>query len=58
MRGQAARQRTVREFLVEAMALAALGTIADVVPLVGENRALVHFGLGNLKRSSSPAFRP
>ena len=38
-------------FLVEATALAALGTIADVVPLKGENRTLAHFGLGNLKRS-------
>ncbi len=40
-----------RAFLVEATALAALGTIADVVPLVGENRALAHFGLGGLKRT-------
>jgi single-stranded-DNA-specific exonuclease len=40
-----------REFLVEATALAALGTIADVVPLVGENRTLVYFGLGGLKQT-------
>ena len=40
-----------REFLIDATALAALGTIADVVPLTGENRIIAHYGLGNLKRS-------
>lgn len=42
---------TFRQFLVEATALAALGTVADVVPLVGENRLLTHFGLSGLKQS-------
>ncbi len=40
-----------RQFLIDAAALAALGTVADVMPLLGENRALVHFGLGGLKQS-------
>jgi single-stranded-DNA-specific exonuclease len=43
-----------RDFLVEATGLAALGTIADVVPLVGENRVLAHFGLMGLRESRLP----
>ena len=47
----------LRSFLIEASALAALGTVADVVPLVGENRALAHFGLGGLKKSTLSGVR-
>ncbi len=46
-----------RSFLIDATALAALGTIADVVPLVGENRTLAHFGLGGLKQSKLVGIR-
>ncbi len=41
-----------KQFLVEATGLAALGTIADVVPLVGENRNLAAFGLAALPKSN------
>jgi len=43
-----------REFLVAATGLAALGTIADVVPLVGENHVLASFGLRALAASRHP----
>jgi len=46
-----------RAFLLEAMALAALGTIADVVPLVGENRVLARFGLGSIRQSKLTGLR-
>jgi single-stranded-DNA-specific exonuclease len=57
MTGGAKVSLAFREFLVEATALAALGTIADVVPLVGENRILAHFGLGGLKASRLTGIR-
>ncbi len=40
-----------REFLLDAMGLAALGTVADIVPLVGENRIIAHHGLASLPHS-------
>jgi single-stranded-DNA-specific exonuclease len=39
----------MRDFLLEAVGLAALGTVADVVPLVDENRVLVRHGLASLQ---------
>ncbi len=38
-----------RDFQIDAMALVALGTVADIAPLVDENRALVTFGLVALR---------
>jgi single-stranded-DNA-specific exonuclease len=42
----------MRSFLLQAMGLAAIGTVADVVPLLDENRILVHHGLTSLKQRS------
>jgi len=47
----------MREFLKIAVCLAAIGTIADVVPLVDENRALVRYGLAGLNELASPGLR-
>ena len=46
-----------REFLIAATGLAALGTVADVVPLVGENHVLAAFGLNALAGSTHPGIR-
>ncbi|MCE2966854.1 MAG: single-stranded-DNA-specific exonuclease RecJ [Phycisphaerales bacterium] len=41
----------LRALLVELLPLVALGTIADVAPLLGENRVLTRFGLERMKTS-------
>lgn len=46
-----------RDLLVEFAALVALGTVADVVPLVGENRILVKYGLAQLMRTKFEGLR-
>ncbi len=43
--------------LYEHLDLVALGTSADVVPLVNENRILTHFGIGQIMRSSKPGLK-
>jgi single-stranded-DNA-specific exonuclease len=43
--------------LVERLDLVALATVADLVPLRGENRVLVRFGLRALARSRLPGLR-
>lgn len=46
-----------REFLLNAIMLAALGTVADVVPLHDENRILVRHGLARLKQQPSAGLK-
>ena len=41
----------MRRFLLQAIGLASLGTICDMVPLVGENRVLVKNGLHSLAKN-------
>ncbi len=45
------------EFLADAMAYVALGTVADVAPLRGENRTMVFHGLRALAQSRNPGIR-
>jgi single-stranded-DNA-specific exonuclease len=40
----------LREFLLDAIVLAAMGTVADVVPLFDENRVLVRHGLVRMRK--------
>jgi len=47
----------MRQFLLDATCLAALGTIADVVPLVGENRVLATYGLRGLGGTNHAGLR-
>lgn len=48
---------SMRCFLLQATGLTAIGTVADVVPLVDENRILVHHGLAALRHSPTVGFR-
>lgn len=48
---------TMRETLAALTALAALGTVADVMPLVGENRAIVRCGIDAMLRATLPGLK-
>lgn len=47
----------LREFLLVATGLAALGTVADIVPLLDENRVLVRHGLASLRSRPVPGIQ-
>ena len=55
--GSSRVDEAIRNFLLEATCLAALGTVADVVPLVGENRSLVVYGLKGLPQTQHAGLR-
>ncbi len=46
-----------KDFLLNAVGLVALGTIADVVPLLGENRIFTKYGLSALQYTEIPGLR-
>jgi single-stranded-DNA-specific exonuclease len=48
------RPEMARQFLETHLDVIALGTIADVVPLVGENRVLAKLGMERLESTSNP----
>ena len=50
-------ERSCEEMLYEYGDLVTLGTIADIVPLIGENRVIVDVGLKLINRRSNPGVR-
>lgn len=47
----------LRELLIELLAVASLGVVADVVPLLGENRVIARYGLARIKHSRLTGLR-
>jgi len=47
----------LRDFMISATSLAAMGTIADVVELTGENRILVSYGLKSIPECQLPGVK-
>ena len=49
--------RNVAYAVNETLDLVAVGTVADIVPLIGENRILTSLGLEQLRRTENPGLR-
>lgn len=47
----------MRTLMIELLALVSMGVVADVVPLVGENRVLASFGLARIRNSPLPGLK-
>ncbi len=56
-RSGARRRRGFEDFILDGMALAALGTVADVCPLSDENRVFVRYGLDALRACRAAGLR-
>ena len=48
---------SLRNFLFRATSLAAIGTVCDVVPLLDENRIIVHHGVKCLRHFANPGLK-
>ena len=57
MGDKVARSPQFREFTFYALGLVAVASIADIVPLTGENRVLTRYGLGSLLQTPHPGVR-
>lgn len=55
--GSARVSDALRDFLLQAIGLAAIGTVADVVPLLDENRIIVRNGLRSLAKQPALGVR-
>ncbi len=44
----------ISQFVHSVIDLVSLGTVADIMPVYGENRTIIHYGLRSLKQTSHP----